>query len=177
MHGKAAPDWKAIELNRNLMAPGGAVNTFLMLTPKLQPYREIGHRIAERRRELGLERGKRITQRDVAEAVGVALGTVTAWETGKQRPDGENLVKLAEVLDIPPEHITAGRQVEPEPEAEDLFANYDQIVKYVGGVAPPGQDQAVKRDILEGIRRAITATRPLPRWWHELKEKVDRGEL
>lgn len=177
MHGRAAPDWKTIELNRNVMASHGAVNTFLMPTPKLQPYREIGHRIAERRRELGLERGKRITQRDVAETVGVALGTVTAWETGKQRPDGENLVKLAEVLDMAPEHITVGRQVEPEPEAEDLFANYDQIVKYVGGVAPPGQDQAVKRDILEGIRRAITATRPLPRWWHELNEKVDRGEL
>lgn len=73
-----------------------------------RPYKEIGHRIADLRREAGRARGQRLTQREVAEAVGVATGTVTAWEAGKQRPEGENLEKLAAFFRVPPELIVHG---------------------------------------------------------------------
>lgn len=122
-----------------------------------------------------LQRVRDYSNLAAAGEIGVSEGTIRRWREGNVAIPLRTSTRLALRRYLSDE--STGEAREPEPEAEDLFANYDQIVKYVGGVAPPGQDQAVKRDILEGIRRAITATRPLPRWWHELKEKVDRGEL
>lgn len=56
---------------------------------------ELGVAIAEARRSMARRQRRRITQRQVAEALGVHELTVTAWETGKQKPDPENLAKLA----------------------------------------------------------------------------------
>lgn len=96
-----------------------AVNTYLMTSAdtgrKPHPYIDIGHRIAERRRQLGRERGRRITQKQVADAVDVATGTVTAWEIGKQRPEGENLVKLAAFLETTPDQLIHGALTESGP--------------------------------------------------------------
>lgn len=170
------------------------VNTLLMSESpefrKARPYQDIGERIAEARRVLARARSRRIPQRAVAEAVGVAEGTVTAWEIGKQKPEGANLIRLAEFLCVTPTYILTGAdewvdsvdeptsQQPPRDQLDlDLFRDIDRIVRYVEGVGPPGKSKALKRDILNGLRIAITAREPLPQWWKDLYEKVENDEL
>lgn len=69
------------------------------------PYADVGQRISDFRRARERDTGRRIPQREVAKNVGVTVGTVTAWEIGKQRPEGENLVKLATFLRTSPAAI------------------------------------------------------------------------
>lgn len=60
-------------------------------------------RITEAREAKGL------TKTAFAKAVGVSQPTVTDWENGVMRPNGENLVKVCRVLEISPEWLLTGR--------------------------------------------------------------------
>lgn len=160
------------------------------------PYVEIGHRIADFRKALGRRRGRRVSQREVAEYIPVHEGTVTAWELGKQKPEGGNLVRLAEFLETTPDEIvghavsTPGqafiihRAASPQPdgatekEALELFGNFDDVVRHLRGVAPPGQSQARKLAAVEGIERAaVSLGWTLPDWFFDLRRQINEGEL
>lgn len=60
----------------------------------------IGAKIRLRRKLL------KLTQEDLAELVGVARQTVSAWERGSFVPDGENLIALARVLKISIDYLS-----------------------------------------------------------------------
>ena len=151
------------------------------------PFAQIGGRIADLRRALGRSAGRRVTQREMAEALGVHLGTVTAWEIGKQRPEGENLDRLAELLDVSPDYLLHGTESERggdelelgeiEPMAVELFGSFDRLVRYMEGIGPPGQARLAKLDALEGLRRLLTARGALPEWWHRLRDRIESGRL
>lgn len=53
---------------------------------------------------------KGLKQRDVASAVGVAVGDLSKWERGLERVPHEKLTALAKVLDVslifPPKYLT-----------------------------------------------------------------------
>lgn len=49
-------------------------------------------RIKERREQIDL------TQRELAEAVGVAVPTISMYENGKREPDGQTMTRLAAIL-------------------------------------------------------------------------------
>ena len=51
-----------------------------------------------RLKELRLKKG--LTQTELGEKVGVKQSTFTNWENGKREPSFENLVKLADLLDV-----------------------------------------------------------------------------
>lgn len=59
----------------------------------------------------------------------------------------------------------------------ELFGSADRVVRYIGSIAPPGQERARKRYALEGIRHVITAWEPLPNWWYQLHEWIESGEI
>lgn len=54
----------------------------------------LGKRLTEFRKLKGL------TQEELAERCGVALATISRWETGSLSPKPRNLEKLAEVLEV-----------------------------------------------------------------------------
>ena len=60
----------------------------------------IGAKIKLRRKLL------KLTQEDLAELVGVARQTVSAWERGSFVPDGENLIALARVLETSIDYLS-----------------------------------------------------------------------
>ena len=60
----------------------------------------IGAKIKLRRKLL------KLTQEDLAELVGVARQTVSAWERGSFVPDGENLIALAGVLETSIDYLS-----------------------------------------------------------------------
>ena len=152
---------------------------------RVRPYRMIGQRMADLRRAAGRRRGERLTQRELAETLGVHQTTVAAWEIGRQKPEGDNLARLAVVLGSTPEALLSdgsegvlvGAGAQTEPEAEDLMAFFDQTVRFLGGIAPSGQEKARKLDALEGLRRMLTARGILPDWWYALRDRVEHDEL
>lgn len=68
-----------------------------------------GSRIRERRKEIPRFRDD---QKALAAEVGVQRERVSLWENDKQRPGGENLVKLARALNVTPGWILAGDAAE-----------------------------------------------------------------
>lgn len=62
----------------------------------------VGSRIKFRRRQL------KLTQKDVAEYLGISASAVTQWERDATDPASDNLLKLAQVLSCSPEWIMSG---------------------------------------------------------------------
>lgn len=118
----------------------GSVKSLLMQEIR-HPFEETGHRIADLRKGLSRKLRKRITQKDVADFVGVHEGTVTAWELGKQEPQDNNLPKLAEFLETSPDYIVGRpittRRAVPTPPvaAREVSPNYDGL-----GIDLPGRE-------------------------------------
>lgn len=56
------------------------------------------NKFSQRLKELRLE--KDLSQKEVADLVHVNRVTYTNWERGKREPSFENLVKLADLLDV-----------------------------------------------------------------------------
>ncbi|GAA3704127.1 S24 family peptidase [Oceanisphaera sediminis] len=61
-----------------------------------------GERVKKLRKEAGL------TQAELAKRIGVKAPAVTQWETGKTSLSGENLLKVAKVLNVSPDYILHG---------------------------------------------------------------------
>ena len=70
---------------------------------------KIGESIAEARTK------RNFTQADLAEEVGVSVQAVSKWENGRNLPDIENLLRIAEVTNVPYSYlIDAGRDNEDD---------------------------------------------------------------
>lgn len=67
-----------------------------------QDYREIGRRVARRRRELGLK------QAQVAEVVGISNNHMSAIERARSIPSVEVVIRLAVALDTTPDEFLVG---------------------------------------------------------------------
>lgn len=76
------------------------------------PFERVGKAVAERRIEVGFE-----TQRELAEAVGVALNTAALLERGKSWPQAANRTKFEDALQWPRGTLNALRRGQPIPES------------------------------------------------------------
>src|SRR6185295_222705 len=70
----------------------------------------VGHAVADRRLEVGFA-----TQRELAEAAGVALNTAAQLERGRTFPRPSNAHKLEQALEWPTGTLAALRRGEPVP--------------------------------------------------------------
>ena len=66
--------------------------------------RKIGRFIAEARKELGM------TQRELAEALGVSNRTVSKWECGDGLPELANILPLCELLRVTADELLRGER-------------------------------------------------------------------
>ena len=62
----------------------------------------VGERIILKREELGL------SQRELAEKIGVNQATLSKWESDRMAPRSKNLQALADALKVTPAYITLG---------------------------------------------------------------------
>jgi len=65
-------------------------------------YREMGRRIAKRRKSLNL------TQEDISEAIGLSNNHISNIENSHSIPSIETLMKVCEQLDITPDYVLLG---------------------------------------------------------------------
>lgn len=61
-----------------------------------------------------LRENKGLTQAEVAQKLGVTPAAVSKWENGSAKPRVELLFKLAELLEVKPEELIAGRSITDE---------------------------------------------------------------
>lgn len=72
----------------------------------------------ERLKEMRLKRG--MTQKELGEKVGVKQNTFTNWENGKREPNFDNLIKLAEFLNVSVDKLL-GVKIEDNQTAIGMF--------------------------------------------------------
>lgn len=58
-----------------------------------------------------------LTQKELAEKVGVSWQTVSEWESGRQQPRMAHLRKLCEALGVTPDELLGGEDLAPKDEA------------------------------------------------------------
>lgn len=142
--------------------------------------RSVGFRLRRVRERLGWDRT------ELADKLGVHPGSIARWETGGSVPHRYHLERIAEWGDVDPEWIATGRApgaedepptTGPEGVAGELFASFDSIARFLGGIGPAGQEKLRKLDALEGLRRMLTAKGLLPDWWYELRDRIEGDEL
>lgn len=68
----------------------------------------IGRFLQEVRKEKGL------TQKDLAEKIGVSDKTISKWENGNSTPDTSMLLSISEALDVTVNEILSGERIPPE---------------------------------------------------------------
>ncbi len=61
-----------------------------------------------------LRKSKELTQKDLAEKLGVTDKAISRWETGKGFPDVSSLVALSELFGVTVNELLAGERVTPE---------------------------------------------------------------
>lgn len=64
--------------------------------------KEIGHRMRRARED------KRLTQKEVADRIGIHNSTIGKYELGEREPDFETVMKLAKVYEVSPVWLLTG---------------------------------------------------------------------
>ncbi|MGN0812520.1 MAG: helix-turn-helix domain-containing protein [Candidatus Coproplasma sp.] len=99
----------------------------------------IGEFIAKARKEKGL------TQREVADTLGISNRTVSAWEQGRAYPDILSLYQLAEILGVTTDEILRGEKADcAQPENSNIQADEALTAEYAqpnGEKIPPSSEE------------------------------------
>jgi transcriptional regulator with XRE-family HTH domain len=98
---------------------------------------------------------KGLSQRALAEKLGIAFQNLSVWENGKGAPSARYLLKLAEVLDISLDQITSpsGMMSALERKPERQFAGMQQ---FGGGTEPSRMPELVPSEMARMIQRELS---------------------
>lgn len=122
-----------------------------------------------------LREQKGLTQADVAVALDVTPAAVSKWENGASKPRVEVLFKLAELLEVRPEELLAGKRLEestPDPEAvQQIYERYEALCRIDASMATPNRFRRLFAALLDwwifgavaigGIEILMLVTAPL----------------
>ena len=101
-NGKREPNFE----NLSMLACIFDVSIDFLLSEYLEISKEAYLKLKEEKKNLfsvrlkELRLKKRLTQTELGEKVGVKQSTFTNWENGKREPSFENIVKLADLLEV-----------------------------------------------------------------------------
>ena len=109
----------------------------------------VGERISLLRKE------QKISQGQLAEALGISRQAVSKWENGQSSPDTLNLIRLAETLNTEVEYLATGRK--PAYDEPQIVLNIDKVVEKVveKPVIKRRTRVVYKRNILEYMATGI----------------------
>ena len=66
-----------------------------------------------------MRKSRRMTQEDLARAIGQSASSITMYETGRRSPDYETLEALADTFNVPLASLVSDDVQEPSPAASD----------------------------------------------------------
>lgn len=103
---------------------------------------DINERIRQRRKE------KKLTQKQIANAVGVSRVSVSQWESGDTSPKGKNLYQLCHVLQCQPDWLLYGKEGSPN---NDMNAEWLGSTHFVADDTEPYDDEEVEIPFYEEV--------------------------
>lgn len=87
----------------------------------------LGARLKALRTQYGVRRGKRLTQLELAEQIGVSRDTVIGWERDLHRPFADSVQKLADFFGIDPDYLQ--REEPSQGPSDDAAAGGESAVQ------------------------------------------------
>ncbi len=64
-----------------------------------------------------------------------------------------------------------------EAELEEMFREFDNIVRFMSRMGPAGEARGRKLAALDGVREILAVTGGIPDWYFTLRTRVENGEL
>lgn len=86
-------------------------------------YPALGRRVRE------LRRGKKLTQEELAELVGISISFVGHIERAEKMASLDTIVRLCDVLDVPADYLLRGKTLACAREKCPLYAEMSQVFK------------------------------------------------
>lgn len=105
-------------------------------------------------------KAKNLTQKEVADAIGVKLPTYSTYETGRSEPPIEILVRLSYLFGLSMDLLTQKeRTYKDTHELTELISNYKaEIAKAEELLAKSGEDNPTAKAFIEGLKQMLFAT-------------------
>ena len=101
-----------------------------------------------------LRKNKRMTQKDLAEAMRVSQQTVGAWETERAIPGADTLSDLADYFNVTTDYLL-GRPEKKDDNAKTADIEDDDVIFTYEGRQIPKEDLELIRRIMRGTRNDI----------------------
>lgn len=101
-----------------------------------------------------LRKSKRMTQRDLAEAMKVSQQTVGAWETERAIPGADTLSELADYFNVTTDYLL-GRPDKKDDDTKTADIDDDDVIFTYEGRRIPKEDLELIRRIMRGTRNDI----------------------
>lgn len=96
----------------------------------------LGLKIKQLRSEYSLKIGKKFTQKDLADRIGISRSFLGDIESGRTAPNDETIVKIAKAMEVSPEYLLSGtvetypRELEDfDKELKDLYPKIKKLPK------------------------------------------------
>ena len=99
---------------------------------------EFSERLKTLRKEAGL------TQVDVAEKLGISQPAYASWERGVKKPTQENLVKIAQILDVSIDYLVGNSE-----EKSDELDNIELLFRMNSKGLTEEEKETFKKELIE----------------------------
>ena len=99
---------------------------------------EFSERLKELRRQVGL------TQVEVAEKLGISQPAYASWERGVKKPTQENLVKIAQILNVSVDYLVGNSE-----EKVDELDNIELLFRMNSKGLPEEEKEVFRKELIE----------------------------
>lgn len=111
---------------------------------------------------------------------GVTATDVWRWRNGEWKRLSAK--KRRDLITFVERQRDGGAEERPEDvgrgsEEDELFEDFDRVVRYMKRMGPPGSEEKRKRAALQALHTLLAATGPIPSWWYDLRDRLDAAEL
>lgn len=109
---------------------------------------EFSERLKKLRKDAGL------TQVDVAEKLGISQPAYASWERGIKKPTQENLVKIAQILNVSVDYLVGNLQ-----ETSDELDNIELLFRMNSKGLTDEEKEIFKKELIEFMKERKSAFR------------------
>lgn len=120
-------------------------------------------------------KAKKLTQKEVADAIGVKLPTYSTYETGRSEPPVEILVRLSYLFGASLDMLTQKPRLYKDSKdlAEQLNTFKTEIAKAEEELAKRGDDNPELKMFIEGLKQMLSATEQLSQT-EKARQQIDQ---
>lgn len=120
-------------------------------------------------------KAKNLTQKEVADAIGVKLPTYSTYETGRSEPPVEILVRLCYLFGLSMDVLTQKeRTYKDTQELTEQIKQYKaEIAKAEKALDESGEDNPTARAFIEGLKQMLFATEQMSQN-EKIRQQIDQ---